>query len=62
MGFKGEDGMNSEQPLPSGETGQLQASEQREQPRQGKRLKYAKFRKVIAIIMAALLPGLGHLF
>ncbi|URJ50333.3 hypothetical protein [Paenibacillus polymyxa] len=62
MGFKGEDGMNSEQPLPSGEAGQLQAPEQREQPRQGKRLKYAKFRKVIAIIMAALLPGLGHLF
>ncbi|WP_152379407.1 hypothetical protein [Paenibacillus brasilensis] len=62
MEFKGEDGMNSEQPLPSGETRRLLGSEQREQPSQGKRLKYARFRKVIAIMMAVLIPGLGHLF
>ncbi|MBE0341982.1 hypothetical protein E4V51_13450, partial [Paenibacillus sp. 28ISP30-2] len=62
MEFKGEDGMNSEQPLLSGEGQQSLELEQREHSKQGKRFKYAKFRKVIAIIMAALLPGLGHLF
>ncbi|MBE0336833.1 hypothetical protein [Paenibacillus sp. 23TSA30-6] len=62
MEFKGEDGMNSEQPLLSGEGQQSPVLEQREHPKKGKRFKYAKFRKVIAIIMAALLPGLGHLF
>lgn len=54
--------MNSEQPLPSEEAGRLQEPEHREQSPRGRRIQYAKFRKGIAIIIAVLLPGLGHLF